>query len=178
MPEAILIIVLLLLAALALIFMEILTPSLGILTLAALGASVAAVWAAATMISSTAAVVLVILLLIGLPAWGFGLLKILPKTKLGGMFFLRPRGDAEDSRSSGLPGWRDYQQYVGKEAQTTSMLRPSGTIRIDGRRVDAVTEGGLIPPGTKVKVLRGEDMALVVRPLEGDPLREADSEPE
>lgn len=46
-------------------------------------------------------------------------------------------------------------------AQTT--LRPCGTAVIGGKRVDVVTEGGLIEPGTAVKVVAVEGMRVVVR---------------
>jgi len=44
-------------------------------------------------------------------------------------------------------------------------LRPSGTAVINGRRVDVVTEGGLIEPGTNVKVIAVEGMRTVVRSI-------------
>jgi membrane-bound ClpP family serine protease len=42
-------------------------------------------------------------------------------------------------------------------------LRPSGTASINGRRVDVVTEGGLIERGTAVKVVAVEGARIVVR---------------
>ena len=44
-----------------------------------------------------------------------------------------------------------------------SALRPCGTALINGRRVDVVTEGGLIEAGTPVKVVAIEGMRVVVR---------------
>jgi membrane-bound serine protease (ClpP class) len=44
-------------------------------------------------------------------------------------------------------------------------LRPSGTAVINGRRVDVVTEGGMIERGTPVKVVAIEGMRVVVRAL-------------
>jgi membrane-bound serine protease (ClpP class) len=46
-------------------------------------------------------------------------------------------------------------------AQTT--LRPCGTAMIGGKRVDVVTEGGMIDPGTPLKVVAVEGMRVVVR---------------
>jgi membrane-bound serine protease (ClpP class) len=42
-------------------------------------------------------------------------------------------------------------------------LRPSGTALINGRRVDVVTEGPMIPAGTPVKVVAVEGIRVVVR---------------
>lgn len=42
-------------------------------------------------------------------------------------------------------------------------LRPSGTALIDGKRVDVVTEGGLIARGKSIKVIAVEGMRVIVR---------------
>lgn len=42
-------------------------------------------------------------------------------------------------------------------------LRPSGTAIIAGQRVDVVTEGSMIAPGTPVKVVAIEGLRVVVR---------------
>ena len=42
-------------------------------------------------------------------------------------------------------------------------LRPSGTAEINGERVDVVTEGSLIEPGTPLKVVAVEGLRVVVR---------------
>ncbi len=46
-----------------------------------------------------------------------------------------------------------------------TILRPSGTALINGRRVDVVTEGGLIERGAPVKVVAIEGLRVVVRAL-------------
>ena len=42
-------------------------------------------------------------------------------------------------------------------------LRPSGTAKINGQRVDVVTETGFIERGTPVKVVAIEGVRIVVR---------------
>lgn len=44
-----------------------------------------------------------------------------------------------------------------------SQLRPSGKANINGRRVDVVTEGGLIERGAAIKVIAVEGARIVVR---------------
>jgi membrane-bound serine protease (ClpP class) len=44
-----------------------------------------------------------------------------------------------------------------------SALRPCGTAIISGKRLDVVTEGGFIEPGTSVKVVAVEGLRVVVR---------------
>jgi membrane-bound ClpP family serine protease len=46
---------------------------------------------------------------------------------------------------------------------THTPLRPSGTAVINGKRVDVVTEGGMIERGTPIKVVAIEGMRVVVR---------------
>jgi len=46
-----------------------------------------------------------------------------------------------------------------------TQLRPCGTALINGRRIDVVTEGGLIEKDTPLKVIALEGMRVVVRPL-------------
>jgi membrane-bound serine protease (ClpP class) len=168
MLEAIVIIVLLIVLALALVAMEILTPSLGLLTIGALTAMAGAVWVAATMINTMAAIVLIIALILGVPAYVYFMLKFLPKTRLGRRIFLAPSGDAKAWEGTGVPESRDFEKYVGKDGVAATALRPSGAVRIDGKRIVAVAEGGLIQSGSPVHVVRAEDMNLVVRPVRNE----------
>jgi membrane-bound serine protease (ClpP class) len=46
-----------------------------------------------------------------------------------------------------------------------TQLRPSGTAKINGQRVDVVTEGALIERGTAVKVVVVEGARIVVREI-------------
>lgn len=55
---------------------------------------------------------------------------------------------------------------VNREGVTITTLRPAGAAEIDGRRVDVVTDGDFIDPGTKVKVAEVVGTRVVVRPVE------------
>jgi membrane-bound serine protease (ClpP class) len=54
-------------------------------------------------------------------------------------------------------------ELVGKSGLTVTPLRPSGTVLIDGERVDAVTEGGFIPSQKEIVVVKVEGNRIVVR---------------
>lgn len=54
-------------------------------------------------------------------------------------------------------------RLVGKEGEAVSSLRPAGIAKIDGQRVDVVTEGGMIEPGSRVRVVKVEGHRVVVR---------------
>ncbi len=55
----------------------------------------------------------------------------------------------------------------GKRGTAHTMLRPAGTAMIDGKRIDVVSEGGMIAKGSGVEVLAVEGNRVVVRKLEG-----------
>ncbi|MEP7324752.1 MAG: NfeD family protein [Gemmatimonadota bacterium] len=52
---------------------------------------------------------------------------------------------------------------VGKDAVALTDLRPSGTVSIDGERIDVVTEGDYVRAGTVVRIVRAEGHRHVVR---------------
>lgn len=53
---------------------------------------------------------------------------------------------------------------VGKEGVAVSELRPVGTAEIDGERVDVTTDGEYLTSGTPIRVVRADNMKVVVRP--------------
>jgi membrane-bound serine protease (ClpP class) len=56
-------------------------------------------------------------------------------------------------------------ELLGLTGTALTPLRPSGTVVINGHRVDVVTEGGLVDRDTPVKVVAVEGMRVVVRPI-------------
>ena len=55
---------------------------------------------------------------------------------------------------------------VGHNGTALTVLRPCGTALIEGKRVDVVSEGGLIPKGSPIKVIATEGLRVVVRVLD------------
>jgi membrane-bound serine protease (ClpP class) len=58
------------------------------------------------------------------------------------------------------------EQYAGRFGRTVTPLRPGGSVEIDGRRLDAVSEGQMIDAGVPVKCVAVRFGTLVVRPSE------------
>ena len=54
-------------------------------------------------------------------------------------------------------------ELLGKLGKSMTPLRPSGTIMLEGERIDAVTEGGYVDAGKIVKVIKVEGSRIVVR---------------
>lgn len=68
------------------------------------------------------------------------------------------RAAARRSRQAALDA------LVGRDAVADTDLRPAGFIRLDGRRLDAVAESGLVEAGTPVRIVSAAEALLRVRP--------------
>ncbi len=89
-------------------------------------------------------------------------IKIMPKTPVGKLIFLR---SDQKGYNVELTGARDM---VGKEGIALSFLRPSGFAQIEGKRVNVVTEGEFIEKNAKIKVCRLRDNNLIVRKTDSE----------
>ncbi len=65
----------------------------------------------------------------------------------------------KDFHSSG----QHYEQLLGKEGVALSLLRPSGSARVEGNRYAVVTRGEMIDKDVRVKVIDVSGTRLVVR---------------
>jgi membrane-bound serine protease (ClpP class) len=70
---------------------------------------------------------------------------------------------ALNATSEGVTHEAGLEALLGKTGEAITQLRPAGTARVEGRRCDVVTEGGLIEAGTPVKVVAVEGSRVVVR---------------
>lgn len=119
----------------------------GIIGLLLLGGGIAAAYlklsSGMAVFTTFAAVFGVILLLL----WFF---FVFPKTRFGKNFVLQ----TDSSTSEGFLAVEDLSRYNGKEGVTTTVLRPSGIARIDGERLDVITDGEFVEKGVKIKVVK------------------------
>jgi membrane-bound serine protease (ClpP class) len=53
---------------------------------------------------------------------------------------------------------------IGARGRAVTALRPVGVVKIDGRRIDAMAEMGVIEPGTEIVVIEIYDNQVKVRP--------------
>jgi membrane-bound serine protease (ClpP class) len=60
-------------------------------------------------------------------------------------------------------------ELLDQTGTALSALRPAGTAVINGKRVDVVTEGQMIDPGSPVRVVAVEGMRVVVRQFNQTP---------
>ena len=154
---------LLVLAGMVLIFFELLTPTFGVLAAMALMAFAAAVWEGFAT-SSAAGIGLIVGILVGGPIYIYLLVRILPNFPLTRSLFLHK---FPKSTAAAAPEVESLRSMIGKTGVVETQLRPAGAIRVEGRRVSAQAESGIVEVGQAVKIV-GVDMAnVVVRAVEG-----------
>ena len=145
------------LAGVLMIIVEILLPTVGLLA----GLGVAAmlysiVLALGGDIGALAA--LGIALIISVAAF-MQIVSRLPSSKLWNKMVLRTSSREE----AGYVSAAQQSELVGKTGEVLTELRPSGTVRIDGRPVDVISEGAFIQKGAQVVVLSVNGSRIVVR---------------
>ncbi len=89
---------------------------------------------------------------------------LLPETQLFRKFALSTVMDAQMGYHSSSP--EDFQDYLGKPGTALTPLRPSGTARIENKRVDVVTVGDFIPQNSAIRVIEVEGSKVFVEAVE------------
>ena len=111
--------------------------------------------------------------------WGFlaGLVLLLPVIVGLGLYFwpstpLGRRAILEAPAPHEIDAFGDleskYQQMVGKHGETVTLLNPAGIVQIDGNRVHCQSEGMILDPGTRVRVIAARRNGVIVRKLSAD----------
>ena len=158
----ILLIAVLVLIAMALVIVEICTPTIGVVASLAL---VALAWAIylAWMANPLAGLVMLIAAMVVTPVYVVAAVKFLPRTRFGRRLYLT-RDEA--APGEGTPESSELDALVGRETTAETTLRPSGTLRIDGRRIVAQAESGMIDRGSAVRIIRAAGNRVIVRKVE------------
>ena len=89
------------------------------------------------------------------------MMKAFPHTRTGKRMILHTALDAESGYVGSSEG---MEALVGQAGVADSDLRPSGMVRIDGRRVDAVADGLYVDQGQAVQVVQVDGNRVVVKP--------------
>ncbi len=89
------------------------------------------------------------------------LVKVWPLTPLGKAILMN------DTNENVLPE-SDVDQMVGQVGIAKTKMLPSGTVVIDGKQHDAVSDGFAISPGDVVKVISARGNRIYVEPFDGE----------
>lgn len=87
-------------------------------------------------------------------------IRFFPGSKIGRLMTVSKNLAESKGTQTGLA---DLQ---GAQGEASSDLRPAGFATIGGRRIDVVTEGGMVTRGTRVRVVDVEGNRVVVAPVE------------
>lgn len=137
------------------IMAEALLPSGGILAVIAAGLLGYSIYTVFSAISFEAGMMIVLADIIILPIAALFGLKMLARSPLSLQSSLR--------KSQGVVSYDEaLTDLAGKEGVSLTNLRPSGTARVDGKRIDVVTRGDYIEKGETVEVLKVEGSRVVV----------------
>jgi membrane-bound ClpP family serine protease len=160
-------------AALGLLLLELLVPSGGLLGLlcgvSAIG-SIIAFFQYDTMVGVAATGIYIVLTPI-LLVFIFKLWIHSPLAKrliLGGDTMGQTNGEQDQLKTSEkarLTRLEDLRQLIGVEGVTETALRPVGYVKINGQRLDAMAESGVVEAGMPVVVTDVYDNQIKVRAL-------------
>ena len=159
--------VLLLVLGMGLAILEIFFPSAGILGFLAASSILAAIymgfqqegheWVGFVILGTA---------IVGLPALVILAFKYWPKTAIGRrVLLMTPKSQdvlPEDPQMDHL------RSLVGQVAETKGKMLPAGAILLEGRTIDAISEGMPIEAGQLVRVIEVSANRVVVRPLEDE----------
>lgn len=158
-------IVVLIAGGLVLVLAELCTPSFGMLAVASLACFAYAVYKC-FLIHPVLGFLAILVLLVGLPIYLMYLIRFFPKTPLGKRLALRK---LKPDTGAGVPEAPRHQEWLGAEGVASSVLRPSGTVTIKGRRVVATAETGFLPAGARVRVVKSTGLNVIVRQIADSP---------
>jgi membrane-bound serine protease (ClpP class) len=152
-------------AGLLLLVAELFIPSGGALLAVSLGAIVVGV--SMTFFYATdpsVGLITLIAVFLVVPALGSVMLHYWPKTRMGKRFFLD--GPEQDATLATMPVNLELESLRGRFGRAVSALRPAGVVDFDGRRVDTITEGGMVEPGRWVRCIDVKAGKVIVRAVE------------
>lgn len=159
MPISLALIISLVIAGFLLLAAEVCVPGmiLGIIGFLILAASVALVFAQYGVLTGLiSAFVIGGLTLTGFMVW----LWIFPKTFIGRRIVLSNSQPATQTAA-------ENQELIGATGVALTMLRPAGTARINGRRMDVTTSGEFLEEGAELIVTAADGMRIVTRRKDG-----------
>ena len=157
--------IVLILVGLSLAAMELFIPSggaLAFLSVSALGGAIVLGF----MQGNAVGLAMLVVVMVGLPVSAMMLLRVWPHTPIGRRILLRVQSSEDVLPDS--PKQRRLKDLVGQVGVAKSQMLPSGAITIDGRTIDAYSEGMPIEKDQRVVVVAVHGTQVVVQPVYDD----------
>ena len=166
--------VILLFATLVLLGFEMVIPSGGVIGICALLTYVASIIVAFANLGCQIGTAYLISTMVVATILSNIFIRFWPKTAIGRRIFGTPPTSEEV-----IPArQRALDEMIGKRGRATSSMLPSGGIRVDGRTLDAVSDGMVIEAGTPIEIVAVKANHLVVRPLDPSAIPQTEAEAE
>ncbi|HVW00458.1 MAG TPA: NfeD family protein [Planctomycetaceae bacterium] len=163
----------LLVAALALLFLEILIPSSGLIFFAAmvcLVGSILAAWDAWWGSNPIYWWIYVASVCVLIPVSIGTAISVWPYTPIG----RAAEPPSEEEVTPYLEEQRRLERLIGHVGEVVTPLNPAGIVRVEGQRLHACSEGLLIAAGEPIRVLSVQGNRVVVRKSDTPPPTESD----
>jgi membrane-bound serine protease (ClpP class) len=149
----------LLLLALALVVAELFLPSHGLLAILAALASIGAI-VLAYRASPGAALIFAAIIFFAAPVVFYWAIRIYPTTPMGKRVLL-------EHPQAGVKAFADeaaqLEHLVGQQGTAITLLRPAGSVEVEGRIIDAMSDAEIIESGSRVEVLRVVGRKVIVK---------------
>lgn len=152
-------ILILLITACVMFLLEVCTPSFGVLALLGVIAEGVAVYYGFRM-GTAVGFLIMVSAITGTPIYLYFMVKLLPNTPLGRKLFLK---DAPDATNEATPEANELAKLIGQTGTAECDLRPSGTVRVNGKRIVALAEREMIDKGQKIRVIKAGGTDVIVR---------------
>jgi membrane-bound serine protease (ClpP class) len=157
---------LLIVLGIALLVAEVFVPSGGILFLASALCILGGVVLTFVYGDTATGMVTLLSVFVVVPAVGSLMLYIWPRTPMGRRLILPD----QDATVAQLPVNLELEGLRGRYGRALSDLRPAGAVNFDGRRVDVISEGILVPAGAWVRCVDVRATTVVVRQVDAPDL--------
>ncbi len=122
----------------------------------------AAIWAFMEFDATTGFIIVLIEVISGIiliSLW----MKYFFDSRFGHRLVLGSRDPDADPNTTQDGSSESYQDLLNQTGTALTTLRPSGTARINGRRVDVLSEGDLIDQGEPIRVVKVDGTHIFVR---------------
>jgi membrane-bound ClpP family serine protease len=158
---------LLIVLGLALLVAELFIPSGGILFLASTLCILGGVAMAFVYGGSSTGMATLLGVFVVVPAVATAMLYLWPRTPMARRLILRDR----DETVAQSPVNLELEGLRGRYGRALSDLRPAGTVEFDGRRIDTISEGPMVPAGAWVRCVDVRAGTVVVRQVDAPDFR-------
>jgi len=143
------------------IIVELFVPAAGLVGLLGLGSIIGSVVTAYRDHGAVLGTVMLVSALVLVPLFIIFYFKVFPRTFIGRRLILH---DTQE-RVNGFASYTAsrYEDLVGKEGTAMTVLRPSGSAKIEERKYSVVTGGEYLDVGNRVQVIKVEGSRIIVK---------------